>query len=383
MTTEMFNSSSSDSFSSDSFSSGSDSGSTSSNSLPTEIQAAIKRPELSLVIPIYNESEQLSATLAALQPVLANAVESYELILVDDGSQDDTWARVKAAAASDARIKGLRFSRNFGKEAALCAGLDKAEGEAVLIMDADLQHPPRYIPEFITAWRNGFDVVEGVKSSRGSESLLHKLSVKTFYRLFSKLAKVDLADASDYKLLDRKVLLAWRELNERTTFFRGLVEWLGFSRAFVYFQVDPRSHGHSKWTPGSLIKLAITAITSFSTKPLHLVTSLGLIFLIAAVVMAVETLVNFLTGRALEGFTTVILLQLIIGGIITTSLGIIGIYIGKIYEEIKGRPRYILAASTAFSPENTAESPAKSPTNQPKSGAETEKCSEKYSDERK
>lgn len=301
---------------------------------------------LSVIIPLYNEEGQLPLTLATLLPILREKEPQFELLLIDDGSKDCTWAAIQEAHRLDSRVKGLRFSRNFGKEAALCAGLDAAKGEAVLIMDGDLQHPPSYIPEFLRLHREGWQIVEGRKSARGKESAIHRWFVTRFYRLFQQTTSVNLENASDFKLLDRSVVEAWKSLQERTTFFRGMVSWLGFKKTTVIFEVAPRQIGESKWSFFQLLKLALNALTSFSAKPLQIVTWLGIFSLIGGLVLAIQTFVHFLSGTSLGGFTTVILLQLIIGGMIMLSLGIIGTYIGLIYEEIKGRPRYLIGEST-------------------------------------
>lgn len=302
---------------------------------------------LSVIIPLFNEEAQFALTLAGVVPVLEEAEPSYELLFVDDGSRDTTWELVRRAAAENPKIRGLRLSRNFGKEAALCAGLEHARGEAILLMDGDLQHPPRYIPEFLAKWREGWQIVDGIKTDRGRESFLHRFFVGRFYRLFHKATGVDLAHASDFKLLDREVVEAWKKLRERTTFFRGMVAWLGFRHTTVPFVVEERGAGQTKWSMRGLFRLALDAIVSFSSKPLHLTAWLGVICLLLFLVVGVQTIVRFAMGEALEGFTTVILLQLLIGGAILLSLALIGLYISKIYEEIKGRPRYLIGEDTA------------------------------------
>lgn len=302
--------------------------------------------KVSLLIPFYNEEKQIPLTLAAVLPILDSTGLDWELVLVDDGSKDTTWSEIDAAARQDDRITGLRFSRNFGKEAAICAALDQASGDAVILMDGDLQHPPQYIPEMIRLWQQGFDVVEGVKSTRGKESLASRLNARVFYGLFRRFSGYDLRNASDFKLLDRRVVDEWRRLGEHDTFFRGLSAWLGFRRTTFTFEVAARQTGGSKWPLIRLAGLSINAITGFSAIPLQFITVMGLILLIVSLVLAVQTLVNWFSGNAASGFTTVILLQLLIGGSIMLSLGLIGIYIARIFTEVKGRPRFIIAAST-------------------------------------
>lgn len=297
--------------------------------------------KLSLLIPFYNEEEQLRETLAAVRPILAANSDDYEIIAVDDGSKDRTWEILAAEAKADPHIHAIRFSRNFGKEAAICAAMDHVSGDAAVLMDGDLQHPPRYIPEMIRLWREGYDVVEGVKSSRGQESRLYRLVAEIFYKSFSRLSGVDMDNASDFKLLDRKVVDAWNQLGEHNTFFRGLSAWLGFKRCELPFEVDKREHGQSKWSIPGLWRLSMNALTSFSSLPLTFITAMGLLFLLLALVIGIITLVRYFTGTAMEGFTTVILLNLIIGGATLISLGLIGTYISRIYDEVKGRPRYL------------------------------------------
>ncbi len=302
---------------------------------------------LSVLIPFYNEEKQIPLTLATVIPILESVDPGFELVLVDDGSRDRTYALIAEAAARDPRIVGLRFSRNFGKEAAIRAALDYAHGDAVILMDGDLQHPPEKIPEMVRLWRDEhFDVVEGVKTSRGKESLLSRLNAAVFYGLFLRFCGYDLRNASDFKLLDRRVVDEWRRLGEHGTFFRGLSAWLGFRRTTFSFEVAERAAGGSKWSLFRLIGLSVNAITGFSAMPLQLITFLGLALLLGSVVLAFHTVVVWLAGQAAGGITTVILLQLLIGGSIMISLGLIGLYIARIFEEVKGRPPYIVAETT-------------------------------------
>ena len=252
--------------------------------------------------------------------------------------------RLKMLSEEIPCIKALRLSRNFGKEAALCAGLEAVEGDACIIMDADLQHPPTLIPEMIRLWKDdGYEVVEGVKALRGNESMINKVGANLFYQTLSKLSGFNMQQASDFKLLDKKVILAWRSMNERGTFFRGMSAWVGYNRISIPFNVGIRTKGVSKWSLFNLFNLAVKAITSFSSFPLQLVTFMGVFFLVGALVLGIQTLYMKLTGIALSGFTTVILLLLIIGSCLMISLGVIGTYIARIYEEVKCRPRYIVA----------------------------------------
>jgi polyisoprenyl-phosphate glycosyltransferase len=298
---------------------------------------------LSIVVPAYQEASHLAAGLRAIRDAAHQSGIGFEVIVVDDGSTDDTWSVITATAREIPEILGVRLSRNFGKEAAIAAGLDFVRSDACIVMDADMQHPPALIPEMIRRWREGgWDVVEAVKTHRGREPLLHRFAARLYYRAAAWLTGYSLQDASDFKLIDRRVLTEWRRLGERATFFRGLVAWLGFSRTQVQFEVPPRLSGSSRWSLTALGGLAVHAVTSFSALPLQLVTVLGLVMLLVALVIGGQAVRLWWEGLALPGFTTVILLQLIIGGILMISLGIIGTYIARIYEEVKGRPRYIV-----------------------------------------
>ena len=299
--------------------------------------------KLSLVIPVFQEGSHIRSSVAVIEQVLRENRLVYEFVLVDDGSKDNTWSELKALADENDSITILRLSRNFGKESALCAGLEHAEGDMILVMDADLQHPPALIPEMVKAWQEGYDVVEGVKNSRGKESPFYKLCAKFFYYILYKSSDIHLGKASDYKLLDRKVVEAWKEMPERAIFFRGMSAWLGFDRKQIGFDVADRVNGKTKWSIFRLIRLAMNAITSYTSVPLHCITLLGILMFFITIIMGVQTLFMKFSGRALDGFTTIILLQLLIGSSIMTSLGMIGIYLTKIYKEVKGRPRYLIS----------------------------------------
>ncbi len=297
---------------------------------------------ISVVIPFYNESGQILITLETTERVLQTLDIQYEILAVDDGSRDATWEEITKYSSKSPCVRAIRFSRNFGKEAAICAGLAEAHGDAVILMDGDLQHPPRYIPEMIHLWREGFEVVEGVKSSRGKESALSRMTANIFYGAFAKLSGIKLKDASDFKLLDRKVVDHWNTLPERETFFRALSAWMGFNRTTFAFVVDERKVGGSKWGFFKLAKLSLNAVLGFSSRPLMLISSMGVIFLIIFFILAIQTLIRYFGGRAATGFTTVILLQLLIGSIVLISLGLLGLYVANLFQEVKGRPRYFI-----------------------------------------
>ena len=299
---------------------------------------------ITVVIPVYNEESQICENINVIRNCLSGTGMEFMILLVDDGSTDGTWLSLKTLSEETSCIKALRLSRNFGKEAALCAGLEAAQGDACIIMDSDLQHPPTLIPEMIRLWKDeGYEVVEGVKALRGNESMINKVGANLFYKILSKLSGFNMQQASDFKLLDKKVVSAWRSMNERGTFFRGMSAWVGYNRISIPFNVGTRTRGVSKWSLFNLFTLAVKAITSFSSFPLHLITFMGVFFLVGALVLGIQTLYMKLMGIALSGFTTVILLLLIIGSSLMRSLGVIGTYIARIYEEVKCRPRYIVS----------------------------------------
>ncbi|HHX11369.1 MAG TPA: glycosyltransferase family 2 protein [Clostridiales bacterium] len=299
---------------------------------------------LSVVIPVYQEGSHIKSSVKVIENVLIENNIVYEIILVDDGSLDNTWSELKSLADGSDRITIIRLSRNFGKESALCAGLEKAGGDMILIMDSDLQHPPEIIPQMVDAWlTQGYDLVEAVKHSRGKENIIYRGCAKLFYYLIYKSSDINLGRASDFKLMDRKVVEAWKQLPERAIFFRGMSAWLGYERKEIEFDVADRINGKTKWSLLRLIRLAVNAITSYTSVPLHCITLLGIIMFFGAVLMGVQTLFMKMSGNASDGFTTVILLLLTIGSAIMTSLGIIGIYLTKIYKEVKARPRYLIS----------------------------------------
>ena len=267
-------------------------------------------------------------------------------MFVNDGSRDHTWDQIEKAAARDVHVCGIHFSRNFGKESAIFAGLANASGDCCAVMDCDLQHPPGILVKMYRLWEQGYEVVEGVKRSRGKESRLHKLCAGLFYRIMSRAVQIDMSRASDFKLLDRKAVDALLAMPERNAFFRALSSWIGYKTTSVEFDVQERTEGESKWSTWSLVKYAVTNMVAFSAVPMQLVTVAGVFMFFFALILGIQSLVHYFTGHAVEGFTTVILLILIVGSLIMVSLGIIGYYISKIYEEVKGRPKYLISKKT-------------------------------------
>ncbi len=302
-----------------------------------------KQGLLSVVLPSYNEEASIPRAADTISALLTGADIPHEIIFVDDGSRDRTWDTIQTQTARHPRVRGVRFSRNFGKEAAIFAGLAQSRGDCTVVMDCDLQHPPEKVIEMYRLWQQGYQVVEGVKASRGKENPLHTFAARSFYSIISRATGIDMSRASDFKLLDRRAVDTLLAMREKNAFFRALSSWIGFKTTQVEFEVQPRLEGESKWSIRSLVRYALTNIAAFSTAPLQLVTLLGVVVFCCSVVLGIWSLYQKVSGQALEGFTTVILLQLLIGSILMICLGIIGYYIAKIYEEIKDRPRYIVA----------------------------------------
>ena len=301
---------------------------------------------LSVIIPAFNEQENIEKTAETIYGILEKNGTECEIIFVDDGSRDNTWQVIEEQCRKNHSIRGLKFSRNFGKEGAIFAGLKACTGDCAVVIDCDLQHPPEIIPQMLSLWEQGFEVVEAVKASRGKEGFLYKFFAKSFYRLMKNSSNVNLDRASDFKLLDRKAINALNEMPERLTFFRALSSWVGFKTAQVEFEVAPRNAGTTKWSFKKLFKFALNNITSFTNFPMQIITGMGIVFFIFAVIMGVQTLVQFFSGNSREGFTTVYMLILLSSSFIMIGLGIIGYYMSKIYEEIKFRPRYIVSVDT-------------------------------------
>lgn len=301
-------------------------------------------PEIEIIVPLYNEAGNLPHFLNTLIPYVESVCKDYRVLLVDDGSTDKTWQTITEQGQIYPKVTGIRLSRNFGKECALCAGLEQTYAQAAITMDGDLQHPPELIPEMVEIWRSGqAKVIEAVKLERGNESSMNRFGAKLFYTVFRLFSGVKLDGMSDFKLVDRQVVAAWLQLKERSLFYRGMINWVGFPRAQIEFTVPVRINGGSRWSLLGLIRLALNSVTAFSSAPLHLSTITGLGFFIFAVFLGFQTLYMKFSGKAVSGFTTVILLMLIFGSLTLSSLGIIGHYLARIYEEVKGRPRYIIS----------------------------------------
>ena len=298
---------------------------------------------LSVIIPSYNEEGNIVNTADVVSRLLEENGIDYELVFVNDGSTDKTWELINELATTRDRIVGVNFSRNFGKESAIFAGLETSKGDACVLLDCDLQFPPEVIIEMYNIWENNdVDIVEGRKKSRGKENFVYKAFSHLVYKMINSSSGLDMRAASDFKLMDRAVVDSLNAMPERLTFFRAMSSWVGYKTEKIYFDVQDRQVGESKWTVRKLIKFAINNITSFTSAPLQIVTVCGVITFLISVIMGINTLYNKFWGDASAGFSTVIILQLFTSSIIMFSLGIIGYYISKIYEEIKQRPRYII-----------------------------------------
>lgn len=299
---------------------------------------------LAIIMPVYNEANAIGKNFGAIYDTLTESGLQCQYMLIDDGSKDETWLELCALKEAYQGVSAIRFARNFGKEMAICAGLDHIEADRYLIMDSDLQHPPACIKDMMLLMdKSGANIVDGIKQKRGKESWKYKYLAKGFYSLLKKIAGLNMDNSSDFKLIDHSVVTAIRQFQENNLFFRGIVDWVGFRRVQYYFNVEERLEGESSFSTFKLMKLACNAILSHTSKPLYLTLISGMLFLAFAVILGIHTLFNYFTGQAISGFSTVILLLLITGSMIMLSLGIIGIYISRIYDEVKQRPRYILS----------------------------------------
>ncbi len=309
---------------------------------PENHKKELRDVDLSVVVPMYCEGPLVHRSVAAIRAELERTGRSFELVCVDDGSSDNTLTLLREASLRDPQVVVVALSRNFGKESAMAAGLDVASGRAVLLMDADLQHPPELIPRMVELWSEGYDVVNAVKESRGDESLTYKAFASTFNWLMGGAAGKSFRGASDFKLIDRQVVDALANCPERNRFFRGLVAWVGFRTVEVPFAVAERAGGTTKWTLSGLVRYSLRNIIAFSALPLRFVAVLGFSVLLIAAALALQTFYRWFTGTALSGFTTVILLQIALGGVLLASLGVVALYLAELYAEIKQRPVFIV-----------------------------------------
>lgn len=312
--------------------------------------------ELSIVVPNFNEASCLEELAGRIQRALAGiSLDAYELIVVDDGSRDRSKEILRTLSAKDSRIKALFLSRNFGHQFAITAGFDHARGQAVLVMDADLQDPPEIIPDFVKKWREGFDVVYGVRLSRAGESWFKKGTAALFYRLLRTLTRTEIPlDAGDFRLLSRRAMQALNQLRERSRFMRGLVSWIGYPQAPVYYHRAPRLAGETRYPVRKMVKLALDAILSFSDLPLRIATWIGFAGVgLCLTYLTYAVAVKILLGTPVQGWASLVAIVVFIGSVQLTVLGVMGQYVGRIYEELKGRPLYIVMEREGFGDERT------------------------------
>lgn len=297
---------------------------------------------LSVVVPAYNEYANVLKCAKNVDSILSKSKIDHEIIFVDDGSSDTTWDEILKANRLLKNSFGVKFSRNFGKEAAISAGLAESKGDCAVVLDCDLQHPPEKIIEMYEKWQDGYEIVEGVKITRGGESIFKKIGAGFFYSIISRAVGIDMKNASDFKLLDRSAVLTLLNLPERDAFFRALSSWIGYKTTTVRYMVNERSSGESKWGVIKLIKYAVTNISSFTTAPMQIVTILGVVSIIAAVILLIVLLCGCFNGHLLDEIAIIMILLCFIGGMIMVSLGIIGYYLSRVFDQVQGRPRYIV-----------------------------------------
>jgi len=298
---------------------------------------------LSIVIPLHNEEDTFAPFLAAMQQALQDWTSEVELLFVDDGSSDQTWMRVCQAAQTESQVQGLRFTRNFGKEAAILAGLEAARGEWVIVMDGDGQHPPSMLPQILNAATDEtVGIVAARKSARTADGWLARMFAKHFNRFMLAATGLDLDGASDFRLMKRAVIDTLLRMPEKIRFFRAMTVWTGFKQIDLPFDVQPRLAGTTSWTTGGLIKLAVTGITAFSAKPLTAVFRLGLLGIFISFLLAVQALWSWITGVAISGWTSLTLIIIFFGSANLLGIGILGAYLAQIFDEIKARPVYLV-----------------------------------------
>lgn len=299
--------------------------------------------ELSVIVPAYNEGQGIGAFLDALFKVLRGCCARFDVWVIDDGSKDDTWQRLHSARERYPELRGLRFTRNFGKEAALLAGLRQSRAEAVVVMDSDGQHPPSLLAQMLEIWRAGeAQIIAAQKAVRTTDSRVARINARIFSSVMRMMTGLDLSGASDYRLLDRRVVDALLAFPERVRFFRGMTAWTGFTTKHLAFDVAPRIAGTSRWGTGQLTKLAVNAITAYSAKPLSLVFRLGLLGMLAAFLLFLQAVYSWMVGIAVSGWTSVTVVLLFFGSANLLGIGVLGAYLAQLFDEIKARPEYLI-----------------------------------------
>ncbi|PWC33027.1 glycosyltransferase family 2 protein [Azospirillum sp. TSO35-2] len=316
-----------------------------------------RRGRLSVVIPFYNEGPNVAALFDRLTPVLDGLGMDWEVVCVNDGSRDDTIDRLLDAHDRDDRIKVVDLSRNFGKELALSAGLSHATGDAVVPMDADLQHPPELLPTFIAKWREGFDVVVAVRHARVGQSLKHRIFARLFYWFFDHLSEIKLPrEVGDFRLMDRRVVEVINRMPERTRFMKGIFAWVGFRQAAIPYEQGERAGGDTKWGFLKLLRLSFDGLTAFSTFPLRVWSLVGVaVSGVAFVYIVIRLIRTLIHGIDVPGYESLLVAVLFLGGIQLITLGIIGDYLGRVFAEVKGRPLFIVRSAHGFGPPDDAD----------------------------
>jgi glycosyltransferase involved in cell wall biosynthesis len=329
-------------------------------------------PTLSIVAPAYNEERNIPAFLAAIVPVLEGIGETFEIVFVDDGSRDGTLGLLAAASSQDPRIKVVALARNFGKDIALSAGIAHATGRAVIPIDCDLQHPPELIPQFVAKWREGFDMVIGVRNKRDEDGRVRRMLTRTYYRVMRAMTSIEIPpNAGDFRLIDRKIVDVIVKMPERHRYMKGIFAWPGFKVASIEFEARPRAHATaSTWSFFKLWRFALDGLFSFSTAPLKLWTYVGAAAAFGAFVYLAITLVQkIFFGIAVPGYASLLIVVLLLGGLLLISNGIQGEYIARIFEEVKGRPLYVVGKTFGFDqPVAEAQATSAAPADESKSG---------------
>jgi polyisoprenyl-phosphate glycosyltransferase len=304
-------------------------------------------PELSVVVPAFNEQDSVPVMVERVRAAVEGVVDGFEVVFVDDGSHDATWERIVAAAAGDSRIRGVRFARNFGHQAALTAGVDAARGRAVVIIDGDLQDPPELIPDLVAQWREGYEVVFAQREVREGETWFKRTSAAAFYRLLRSITNVDIpVDTGDFRLMGPRAVAAFRALPERNRFIRGLVSWIGFPQVAVRYRRHARLAGDTKYPLKKMLRFALDGITSFSFLPLRLATWIGFTISVVAFLYILVVIGLKIAGINWPGYTSLMASILFLGGVQLTMIGILGEYVARVFEEVKRRPLYLVGEST-------------------------------------
>jgi glycosyltransferase involved in cell wall biosynthesis len=321
---------------------------------------ARRRTRLSVAIPFLNEEKNIPALVERLRLALDRLDVEWEIIFIDDGSTDGSEALVRVLNAADSRIKLLSLSRNFGKEIAVAAGLRYVRGDVVVMMDADLQHPPEAIASFLDKWRQGYDIVYGQRADRDLDGAARRFAARLFYRIFFALSGTELPDgAGDFRLLNRRAIDTFNRLGERARFNKGLYAWIGFRSIGIPFEVGPRHHGETRWQPRRLLRFAVDGLASFSTLPLRIWSYVGvLVSAMAFLYVAIFLVKTMIFGIDVPGFPTLVIAVMLLSGVQLISLGVIGEYLGRVYEEVKGRPLFIVRDQVGLSDETSEDAAA-------------------------